>query len=131
MLTIAQVTVLVNTMVANDLTSLKVKGSDYAVRMRRPSHAAPQGRASRRKPAPVRALSPATGAFFCRGADDGLPELTIGAQVLANEPLGYVGIGPFRVLCVSPATGRVTGELPTPKEPISIGDPLFTVEPTG
>lgn len=130
MLTLAQVNELADTMIANDLASLEVKGSDYAVRMIRARKASSEGKGPRLKPALIKAVSPATGPFYPRGLDDGLPVLKSGAQVLAKEPLGYIGIGPFRVLCVAPATGRVVGGLPAPEETVKMGDALFTVEPS-
>lgn len=128
MLTVEQVSELADAMVANDLASLEVKGSGYTVRMTR-AHGSSKVDAPGLKPPPLKSLSPATGLFRPRGGDDGLPELKSGAQVLGKEPLGYIEIGPFRVLCVSPTPGRITGQLPKSGTTVTMGDPLFTVEP--
>jgi hypothetical protein len=129
MLTIEQVSKLADTMLANDLGLLEVKGTHYAVRMVRAPGASsiPDGHSP--KPAAAKALSPATGSFHPRGLDDGLPELKRGAQVLIKEPLGYIGIGPVRVLCRSPATGRIIQTVPASQETVTTGAPLFILEP--
>jgi len=129
MLTLEQVNELAETMIANGIASLEVKGNDYAVRLVRAPGAMPvvaEATGSRHETA--QAVSPANGPFQIRGGDDGLAVLERGAQVLAGETLGYVGIGPVRLLCVSPATGRLVGRLPSQGETISTGDPLFNVE---
>ena len=128
MLTLEQVSELADTMVANGIESLEVKGTNYAVRMFRAPGASSKVKVHGPKPAFAKALGPATGSFHPRGLDDGLPELKSGVQVLIKEPLGYIGIGPVRVPCLSPAKGRIIGALPAPQETITVGDPLFTVE---
>jgi len=130
MLTLEQVSELADTMVANGIESLEVKGTNYAVRMVRAPGVSSKVNVHGPKTASAKTLGPATGSFHPRGLDDGLPELKRGAQVLIKEPLGYIGIGPVRVLCLSPATGRIIGALPTPQETVTAGEPLFTVKPS-
>ncbi len=128
-MTLDQVNELARTMIANGVTSIEVKGKDYAVRLVRAPDAGPvAAEASGSRPEWAQALSPATGAFHIRGGDDGFPALKQGAQVLGGEPLGYIGFGPVRLLCVSPASGRLVGPLPSQGDTVSAGDPLFTVE---
>ncbi len=128
MLTLEHMNELAGTMIANGIASLEVKGNDYALRLERSPDAA-----SITADAPgldlMTALSPADGVFHPRGEADGLPVLHSGAQVVEGEPLGYIGIGPVRFLCVSPTSGQVIGTLPVKGITVSAGDPLFTVEP--
>jgi len=130
MLTIEQVNELADAMVANDLGLLEVKGTDYTVRMVRAPGASSRPGAHGPKPAAAKALSPASGSFHPRGLDDGLTKLTTGAQVLIHEPLGYIGIGPVRIPCLSPTTGRILQTLPAPQQTVTTGDPLFILEPS-
>jgi biotin carboxyl carrier protein len=124
-----QLNELARTMIAYGVTSLEVKGKGYAIRLVRAPGAMPVvAEATSSRPERVQAFSPATGPFHHRGGDDGLAVLERGAQVLTGEPLGYVGIGPVRLLCVSPAAGKLVGRLPSQGETVSTGDPLFTVE---
>lgn len=129
MLTLEHVKELAGTMIANGVTTLEVTGKDYAVRFVRAPDAMPvMGEAAGLRPETVQTLCPATGVFHHRGHDDGMPVLELGAQVVDGEPLGYVGVGPVRLLCVSPATGRLVGPVPSQGETITAGTPLFAVE---
>lgn len=130
MLTPKYVKELAEAMSANEMTLFEVKRKDYSVRLVRAPGARPLSvEATGLRPARMQALSPATGPFLQRGGDDGTGVLERGATVVAGEPLGYVGFGPVRLLCVSPAAGRLVGRLPSPGKPVTVGDPLFTVEP--
>ena len=127
MLTIEHVNQLVRSMVANDVVTIEVSGNDYAIRLARfPELTKP----ANVKPALVQCLSPATGIFHARGEDDGLAALEPGAQVAAQETLGYIGIGSIRLLCVSQATGTLVGPLPPPGQTVDAGTSLFKVEPS-
>ncbi len=129
MMTLDQVNELAGTMIANGVTSIEVKGKDYAVRLvRRPGARPAEAEASGSVSERTQVFSPATGAFHTRGGDDGFPELKQGAQVLGGEPLGYIGFGPVRLLCVSPVSGKLVGPLPSLGGTVSAGAPLFTVE---
>lgn len=129
MLELEQVKELAATMIAKDITTLEVKGRDYALRLVRSPGAVPVvSDATRPRHDRVQILSPATGQFCSRGDDDGLAALDRGAEVLAGEPLGYVGIGPVRLLCVSPAAGRLAGRMPSQGQAVGAGDTLFTLE---
>lgn len=128
-MTLDQVNELARTMIANGIASLEVKGQDYAIRLVRAPGARPfLAEMTGLRPEETQALSPATGPFHPRGGDDGFPDLEHGAQVLAGEPLGYVAIGSVRLLCISPATGRIVGLMPSPGQTVSAGAPLFSVE---
>lgn len=130
MLTLEHVSELAGTMVANDIGLLEVKGANYSVRLVRAPGAALKGDASGPTSAAIHALAPATGSFHPRGLDDGLLMLKTGAQVLIKEPLGYIGIGPLRVPCLSPVAGRIIGALPTQQKTVACSEPLFVVEPS-
>jgi hypothetical protein len=128
-MTLNQVNELAGTMIANGIASLEVKGKDYAIRIVRAPGARPVlAVATGLDLEKTKAYSPATGPFHPRGGDDGFPDLKRGAQVLAGEPLGYVAFGPVRLLCVSPATGKLVGRIPPRGEIVSTGDTLFTLE---
>ena len=129
MLELEQVKALAATMMANGISSLEVKGNDYALRLvRAPGTMPVVSDATGPRHHTVQALSPATGAFRHLGDDDGLAALGRGAQIFAGDPMGYVGIGPARLLCISPASGKLVGRLPSQGEIVSAGDILFTLE---
>lgn len=124
-----QVKELAAAMAANGVSSLEVKGDQYALRLvRTPGTAPASGAATGSRARKVQALSPAAGPFHNRGGDDGLAALERGAQVLAGEPLGYVGHGPVRIPCVAPETGTLVGRLPAQGQIVRKGEPLFTME---
>lgn len=129
MFELEQVKALAAIMMANEILTLEVEGNDYALRLVRAPDAMPRvSNATGSKHGTVQALSPAAGTYWSLGDDDGLTTVDRGSRVSVGDPLGYVGIGPARLLCTAPATGRLVGRLPSQGETVLGGDTLFTVE---
>lgn len=127
MLGVEHIAQLVDAMIANGVTTLEVKGTDYRVRLVRAGARAEKAE----KPARLggKAMSPGDGTFGNRGGDDGLAKLSRGAAVTEGEVLGYLCIGPVQVPVPSPCAGRIVGRLPPGGSEVRRGDFLFEVEP--
>lgn len=129
MVTIAHLNSLAETMAANGVTLLEVEGSGYSLRLARDParpHDGPGGPGPDRERAP--AVSPAAGRICPRGGDDGFAPLRPGASVAEGEVLAYIGIGPVRIPCLSPAKGRLLGRPPVEGDPVAVGDLLCIME---
>ena len=129
MLELEQVKELVATMMTNDLSSLEVRGTNYSIRLVRARCATPRAASvTGSKLVAVYVRSPATGTYRSLDDDDGLAPPDCGSQVFAGDPLGYVEIGPVRLLCIAPAAGRLVGRLPSQGQAVNAGDIMFTLE---
>lgn len=110
------------------ITMLQVEDGDIQLRLEiTPERAAPAS------PTPVQARSvpansPGIGTFLLRGWDDGLLPLTPGAEVKADEILGYICQGPVRSLVTAPVSGMLATPLPEQETLFGHGDVVFQIE---
>lgn len=120
---------LIAAMRAHGVTTLEIEAGGELLRFALPAGpAAAPAPAASPAAASVPAVSPDIGTFLPRGEDDGLPPLTEGCHVLAQEVLGYCMRGAIRAAIISPAAGRILGPIPETSKILGHGDAVFFVE---
>lgn len=78
----------------------------------------------------ISANSPTIGTFLRRGIDDGLPLLKAGMHITTGDVLGYVCLGPVRVVVGAPANGVLRDDGPDDGAMLGYGDAVFILEVT-
>lgn len=129
---------LLDAMRASQVTALDAKNKAHRLRLILPATVAP----STQSALPIAQMeaisdvvqlsanSPSIGTFLRRGIDDGLPLLKAGMHITEREVLGYVCLGPVRVIVDAPANGVLLDGGPDDGAVLGLGDAVFNLEVT-